>query len=135
MMSEKTKSCLLIENDPEDQEIFLDALHGITYDWGCYAVSNGEEALFTLVEEDFIPDYIFTEIRMPRMDGFEFMKILKRIEKFRNVPVIVYTADFSEETIQKAKELGAIAVFSKTRVSALKDILRRYFLTKTSSVL
>jgi CheY-like chemotaxis protein len=135
MISEKEKSCLLIESDPEDQEIFLDALHSVTYDCGCYAVSNGEEALFTLVEEDFIPDYIFTEISMPRMDGFEFMKILKRIEKFRNVPVIVYTSEFSEDTIQKAEALGAIAVFSKTRVSALKDILRRYFQTKARSIL
>ena len=119
MIVKNVKSCLLVEDDPEDQELFLDALHSITNDCGCYAVSNGEEALFTLANGNFFPDIIFTDIQMPRMGGLEFLKVLKGIEKFQNIPVIIYTADFSEENIQKSKELGAIAIFSKTRLETL----------------
>jgi CheY-like chemotaxis protein len=126
-MKTEGKCCLLVEDDPEDQEFFIDVLHAISGTTGCYAVANGEEALFTLLNEDFSPDYIFTDLNMPRMDGLEFIKILKGIEKFKNIPVIVYSADYSDEQIQKVKALGASAFYSKTRMGALKDILAKYF--------
>jgi CheY-like chemotaxis protein len=129
----KEKCCLLVEDDPEDQEFFIDVLHTVSATTGCYAVANGEEALFTLLEENFNPDYIFTDLNMPRMDGFEFIKNLRSIEKYRNIPVIVYSSDYSEEQIQKVKALGVSAIYSKTRSGALKDILRKY-LSDTAAV-
>ena len=126
-MSSKTKCCLLVEDDPEDQEFFIDALHSVSSTTGCYAVTNGEEALFTLAQERFNPDYIFTDINMPRMDGLEFLEKLKGIEKFRNIPVIIYSSKYSEVQLQKVKTLGASAIFSKTRMGALKEILKKYF--------
>jgi CheY-like chemotaxis protein len=122
----KIKVCLLVEDDPEDQEIFIEAVHGISANIGCYAVSNGEEALSTLINEDLVPDYIFTDINMPRMDGLEFMKALCTMEKFKSIPVIVFSSDTSDATIQKVKELGARAIYSKTRLSLLPEILRKY---------
>jgi CheY-like chemotaxis protein len=119
--------CLLVEDDPDDQEFFIDALHSISSTTGCYAVSSGEEALFTLTHEGFFPDYIFTDLSMPKMSGFEFLRNLRSIEKFREVPVIIYTAGFSEEHIQKAKALDVTAIYSKSRMCVLKDILKKYF--------
>ena len=119
--------CLLVEDDPEDQEFFVETLHGVSSTVGCYAVSNGEEALFALTQENITPDYIFTDLNMPKMDGFEFLKNLREIEKFKQTPVIIYTSDVSRENILRAKKLGAIAIYSKTRMSALTDILKRHF--------
>lgn len=130
---ERGKYCLLVEDDPEDQEIFVDALQHISPSTGCYAVANGEEALFTLMQEDFLPDYIFTDLNMPRMDGFEFLKTLRGIEKFKDIPVVIYTSYYSEEEIQKAKAFGVTAIYSKSRVSVLKNILRRHFCEVDSS--
>ena len=118
--------CMLVEDDPEDQEFFLEALHSVSSNTGCYAVSNGEEALFTLLQEGFKPDWIFTDLNMPRMGGLEFLKILKGIEKFKHIPVIVYSSDHSEAQIEKAKGLGATAIYSKTRPGALREILKKY---------
>jgi CheY-like chemotaxis protein len=126
-MSSKTQSCLLIEDDPEDQEFFLDALHSVSAHTGCYAVSNGEEALFMLQHERLNPDFIFTDVNMPRMGGLEFLKEIKRIEKLQNIPVIVYSSIYSEDQVQNVKQLGASAVYRKTRIGALKDILKKYF--------
>jgi len=64
---------------------------------------------------------------MPGMDGFEFIKKLRSIEKFKDIPVVVYTSYYSEEEIKKAKALGVTAIYSKSRVSVLKNILRRHF--------
>lgn len=126
-MSSKTQCCLLIEDDPEDQEFFLDALHSVSANIGCYAVSNGEEALFMLQHERVNPDFIFTDVNMPRMGGLEFLKKIKRIENLQDIPVIVYSSSYSEDNAQKVKQLGALAVYCKTRIGALKDILKQYF--------
>ena len=126
-MNMKAKCCLLVEDDPEDQEFFIDALHSISSTTGCFAVTNGEEALFTLAQEHFSPDYIFTDIKMPRMDGLEFLKIVKGIEKFQNIPVIIYSSQYSEVQMQKVKTLGATAIYSKTTMGVIKDILKKYF--------
>jgi CheY-like chemotaxis protein len=121
------KTCLLIENDPEDQEFFIDTLHRISSKAGCYAVPNCEEALFTLTQEYIEPDYIFIEWSTPGMSGPDFLKILKGIEKFGGIPVIVFSSDYSEDQMQRLKSLGATAVYSKTRFGILGDILAKYF--------
>ena len=123
----KEKCCLLVEDDREDQEFFLDALHTVSSSTGCYAVGNGEEALLTLLQKGCEPDYIFTDLNMPRMDGIEFLRNLRAIERFRSIPVIVYSSDYSEEQIRKAQALGAIAFYSKTGMDVLKEILKKYF--------
>jgi CheY-like chemotaxis protein len=124
----RVKSCLLIEDDHEDQELFIDAVHAISPRIGCYAVSNGEEALTALLQEGLIPDYIFTDLNMPRMNGFEFLKILRGIERFRTIPVIVLSSEYSQEVMQKVKDLGATAFYSKTRFELISEILKKYFL-------
>jgi CheY-like chemotaxis protein len=122
-----TKYCLLIEDDPDDQEFFLDALHSVSSTSACFAVSDGEEALNTLLNENLRLDYIFTDIDMPRMNGIEFITAVKKIEKFKRIPVIVYTAGFSPDQIEKVRLAGADAIYSKTRMNALKGILAKYF--------
>jgi CheY-like chemotaxis protein len=125
-MINKPKCCLLLEDDPEQQEIFIDALHSVSSNTGCYAVSNGEEALSILLNEGITPDYIFSDINMPKMDGFQFLKAVKGIEGLQNIPVIIYSSDYSEKQIAKATRLGATAIFSKDNTTALERILRKY---------
>jgi CheY-like chemotaxis protein len=123
----KSQCCLLVEDDPDDQQIFIETLETLPTDIACYAVSNGEEALVTLLNDGFAPDYIFTDLNMPKMNGFDFLKALSQFERFRSIPVIVLSSDYSEENIKKVKQLGASAFYSKTRTAALKDILKKYF--------
>ena len=124
----KAKCCLLVEDDPDDQELFIDAVHSISSQAGCYVVSNGEEALSALqFQPGFDPDYIFTDLNMPRMHGFQFLEILRGLESFRSVPVIVLSSDFSEATKERARQLGASAFYPKAPPGALREILKPYF--------
>jgi CheY-like chemotaxis protein len=125
------KSCLLVENDPEDQQYFIDVLHCIPGDIACYAVSTAEEALYVLREENFRPDYIFTELNLPGTSGFDLLKELRTSETLRGIPIVVYTSDYSEIQIEKAKKAGASLMFSKTRLPELPAFLKRVFQAET----
>jgi CheY-like chemotaxis protein len=124
-----SRCCLLIESDPEDQEFFIDMLHSVSATTGCYAVSNGDEALYALTTEGLSPDYIFTELNIPAMHGFDFLKRLRSLDRFKSIPVIIYTSEFTDEHIKKAKAFDVTAIYSKTRIQALRAILSKYFST------
>ena len=120
------KHFLLLEDDPEDQEFFMDALHSVSETAACYAVANGEEALAVLTSRAFKPDMIFTDLNMPKMNGFDFIKNIKSHKDLKDIPVIVYSAGYSQASIEQAKQLGAVAIYSKTRPGMLPQILARY---------
>lgn len=53
------------------------------------------------------PDAIITDINMPRMDGFEFIEAVRKIEKYRAVPILVLTTESASELKQRARDAGA----------------------------
>jgi CheY-like chemotaxis protein len=130
-MNPIVKRCLLVEDDPDDRELFIQALLSVSPTVDCYTVANGEEALLTLVMGKFIPDFIFTDIQMPRIDGVEFIVRLKKLQPFKDIPVIVYASNTSAETVEKIKTLGVKALYAKTRLDVLYEILKKYFYTSS----
>ncbi len=65
---------------------------------------DGVDALQMLA--DRAPDVILLDIEMPRMDGFEFAKTLKREPRHANIPIIMITSRTAEKHRNRAKELG-----------------------------
>ena len=127
MIKPHYKTCLLLEDDPEDQDFFLKTLQRVCSETRCFVVSNGEEAFCILKEGGIVPDLIFTDINMPRMNGFEFVKKLKEMSKFQDIPVITYSASHSPANIQRMQVLGVTAFYSKMQFQALPQILATYF--------
>jgi CheY-like chemotaxis protein len=72
---------------------------------------NGMEGLKCLEANKY--DLIFSDIEMPTMNGFEFLKRVKRNPFYKNIPVVVLTTSSDAETINKAKELGASCHITK----------------------
>ena len=66
---------------------------------------NGIEALKKMEEKK--PDLILLDIVMPQMDGYEFLKVMKSKENFKNIPVILLTNLIQKEEIEKGLDLGA----------------------------
>lgn len=79
-----------------------------------YALSmakSGEQALKQLAKN--VPDLILLDLKMPGMDGFKFLSNIKDDEKYKDVQVIVLTADNQDESESKALELGAVDFIKK----------------------
>lgn len=72
---------------------------------------NGQEAVFLAAASS--PDVILMDLRMPVMDGYEAIKILKTNPKTSNIPVFAVTASVSANEHNKIKQLGFSAYFSK----------------------
>lgn len=66
---------------------------------------DGEDALEQL--QIHSPNIILSDIEMPRMDGFEFVKNVRSIEKYSHIPIIMITSRTAEKHQKRAFELGA----------------------------
>ncbi len=53
------------------------------------------------------PDAIITDINMPRMDGFGFIEAVRKIDKFRAIPILVLTTESAADLKQRARTAGA----------------------------
>jgi CheY-like chemotaxis protein len=102
------RSVLIVEDEPQIRQLV-----GIVLEAAGYTVleaGNGMDAL-DMMRKRFEPlDMIILDLRMPKMDGFEFLYRLKRHER-SSTPVLVLTAH--EESFGKARDFGADACISK----------------------
>ena len=74
------------------------------YGYNIILAKDGEDALEQL--QISIPDIILSDIEMPVMDGFEFVKNLKNIDKYKKIPVIMITSRTADKHKNHAYSLG-----------------------------
>ncbi|MBQ7918624.1 MAG: response regulator [Lachnospiraceae bacterium] len=82
-----------------------------------HTVTSGQEA-FDLLKNQLV-DLILLDIRMPQMDGFTFLQIIKDDLTYRDIPVICLTADSEQESELKCFELGAVDFISKPFIAEI----------------
>ena len=108
------KTVFMIDDDVEDQEIFADTLFSIDESIKCIKPFDGQQALGTLLKEGTIlPDFIFVDLNMPTMNGYEFLKQIKDHQRLNHIPVIIYTTSSDRKDKEKAIRLGASSFITK----------------------
>ena len=121
---------LLIDDDDDDQFIFLAALQDVAPSSFCHISNNALEAFEYLNVCAEVPDMLFLDLNMPMMNGFEFLLILKSDPRFSPVPVIIFSTSDNPGDQDRAKELGAFQLITKTAdIQLLKKDLRNIFNT------
>src|SRR5215218_529939 len=101
------RNVLLVDDDIDDQEIFLMALETVSPAVSCTIAGSGHEALKKLNEQQVQPDVIFMDLNMPLMRGEQVLKELKQHQHLQQIPVIVFSTSSNPVTIQQTKNLGA----------------------------
>jgi CheY-like chemotaxis protein len=114
------KTILLVEDNPQDVELTIEALSEYNLANNIVALSDGVEALEYLRYEGKFknrktgrPAVILLDIKMPRMDGIEILEVLKKDEKFKTIPVVMLTSSREEPDLKKCYALGVNAYVVK----------------------
>jgi CheY-like chemotaxis protein len=115
----------LIEDDEDDQELFLLAVREINPRLDCTVLSGADLALHALEQKDATPDLIFLDLNMPVMTGQEFLAELNKKDLNNQIPVVVLTTSSDKAIIDEVKALGAQSFITKpNNFQALKTVLR-----------
>jgi CheY-like chemotaxis protein/two-component sensor histidine kinase len=96
---DSTSRCVMVvEDDPNIREILCRSLSG--GGWEVEAAENGQAALECLGA--FSPNVIILDLMMPEMDGFEFVKQMRRNRDWQSIPILVLTAkDLTAEDFRR----------------------------------
>jgi CheY-like chemotaxis protein len=112
---------LLVEDDPEDVQLTLHALHNEKLVNRVQVVRDGEEALDFLFhrgpynnqDRSCHPRLILLDLKLPKVDGLEVLRQVKQDRRTRVIPVVVLTSSKQEQDVVASYELGVNSYIQK----------------------
>ncbi len=89
---------------------------------------DGEDALDYLSQAARIPDFIFSDLEMPKMNGFDFIANLRRAPDWAHIPCVVVSSRDADKHRAEADRVGATAFMAKGSNSAegMQAMIDRY---------
>jgi CheY-like chemotaxis protein len=122
-------TCLIIDDDLDDQEVFLMCLEKMNAGVTCLTANSGVEALAMLSSnEDYTPHYIFLDVNMPKMNGIECLRKIRAIERLNQSRIFMYSTTSEKNVVKESKALGADDFIIKpAKILALKEKLAEIF--------
>lgn len=119
---------LLVDDDEDDRDFFLEVVEAITQNVECTSAQNGLDAWQLLNEKAYIPNLIFLDLNMPIMNGKQFLSEIKKNTNLKDIPVIILSTSSDESIIKEVKNLGASDFITKpNKLSMLEFRLREVF--------
>lgn len=111
----KPASILLVEDNPMDVELILDAFKEARLNNKIQVAGNGKEALdFLFGKEKYadrkefpLPDIILLDLKMPGVDGHEVLRQVKTADTLKRIPVIILTSSQEEGDRAMSYDNGA----------------------------
>jgi DNA-binding NtrC family response regulator len=130
----KVKQCFLIDDDIDDQEIFNLALAQLSYPVDCEVANNAIEALDRFrSDSSFVPDHIFIDVNMPRMNGIECLKEIKKMKHLDGSEIFIYSTTSDHRIITMSHDLGAQFIMKPSSLDTLVDILNESLTSNPNS--
>jgi CheY-like chemotaxis protein len=109
-----SKPILLVEDDNVDIMTVQRALKDLNIKNQLVSTANGEEALEYLRNNgNNKPSIILLDLNMPKMNGTEFLKIVKADETLKKIPVVVLTTSSQEQDIVESFEFSVAGYIVK----------------------
>ena len=109
---------LLVEDNQGDITLFKTAIVGVGKEYEIEIAKDGEEAMKVLMgltnsNASFRPNLVFLDLNLPKVDGFQVLKLIREREELRHLPVVVFSSSDAQADIVKAYELNANAYVIK----------------------
>jgi DNA-binding response OmpR family regulator len=121
-MDKSAYNILIVEDDKMMRDLLTDRLSREKI-FNIFLAKDGREGLYSASINN--PDLILLDIRMPVMDGIEMFKELRKVDKFKNVPVIFLTNyDTNESVLSEISEGRPAFYLIKANIS-MDEMVRK----------
>ncbi len=109
---------LLVEDNQGDITLFKTAIIGVGKEYEIEIAKDGEEAMQILMGvssggDQFRPNLVFLDLNLPKVDGFQVLKLIRERDGLKHLPVVVFSSSDAQADIVKAYELNANAYVIK----------------------
>jgi CheY-like chemotaxis protein len=112
---------LLVEDNPDHAELIRRQLEQFSAGVRLHHVEDGEAALdyifgknnFADRERFPAPDVVLLDLRLPRVDGLEVLRLVKTQPQFDRLPIVVLTSSDAENDVARSFELRADGFLTK----------------------
>lgn len=112
-MTNKKLKILLIEDDQIEVIKLHRAINKLEMTHEIIEAKNGEEALMILENKQSLPDIVFLDLNMPKINGIEFLKILKADDTLRFLPTIILTTSNNRTDLLECYKVGVAGYILK----------------------
>ena len=114
----KRKRLLLVEDNPGDIRLTLEAIKECKIEIEMDVISDGDKVMSFLFKEGEFhnaerPDIIMLDLNLPKRNGIEILKEIKASPKLKRIPVIAVTTSEADHDIYKAYDTHANAYILK----------------------
>ena len=121
---------LIAEDDKDDFLLLEEAIENILPDYTITRSCNGKELLQRL-KDNRVPDFIFLDLSMPKMNGIDCLMDIRRQKQWQTIPVIIYSTSSDFEDIDLCYKNGCTLYMVKPpSFKKLLIQLKRLFLQK-----
>jgi DNA-binding response OmpR family regulator len=103
------KRILAVDDEPDLLEMLKMRLEANNYD--VLTAYDGQEGLEKARNEK--PDLIILDLMLPKIDGYKVCGLLKKDARYKDIPIIIFSAKAQEGDIKLGQELGAEAYITK----------------------
>jgi len=119
------KKILLVDDEKDLVDTVTFRLKASGYD--VVTAYDGQEALTKTRTEK--PDLIILDLMLPKMDGYKVCRMLKFDERYKKIPIIMFTARAQDSDKKMGEEVGADAYITKpfdpqTLLGKIKELLK-----------
>ena len=98
-----TRKILIVDDEPDLLEVTTFRLKKNGYD--VIVAADGQKAL-EIIEKDR-PDLILLDLRLPGISGYDICRKLKSDDKFKHIPIVLFTASTGSHITDKMKDIHA----------------------------
>jgi CheY-like chemotaxis protein len=122
------RTCFFIDDDAENLSLFTKALGKVAPDTICFVANNGRDAISLMSDELIVPSCIFVKEFLRDWDAEDFVRMIRRSDLLKDVPIIVHGVYLSDDDITILKSLGVRAIYTKPLTfGGLSNMLQLYF--------
>ena len=95
-----------VDDDCDDREFFSDAIKVVDPSIPCILFENGQQLLYHLETTGILPNYIFIDINMPKMNGYECAQEVKSHYLTGEIQIVMYSTAFNPADKAKFEQQG-----------------------------